>query len=60
MRMRQFNLVSDAVLWCVHFDEICSTIRRRHHHQVDVDDDVEDDARTPSPLPAQVVENTVV
>jgi hypothetical protein len=32
----------------------CDTIRRRH--QVDV----EDDARTPSPLPVQVVENTVV
>jgi hypothetical protein len=25
MRMRQLNLVSGAVLWCVHFDEISST-----------------------------------
>jgi hypothetical protein len=28
MGMRQFNLVFGAILWCVHFDEISSTLNQ--------------------------------
>jgi hypothetical protein len=37
MRMRQLNLVSGALLWCVHLDEISSTTteRRRKGDRMD-------------------------